>query len=429
VNPGTGWQWAGRSLAAAVVVMAVVTAAGPSTGAAAAPVSALTAAAGPTPGGLTRSTTGATSVASAYDFLDLMMDKYATGSTARLVQSFTGGLLGRQNFTASETYDDALLIDAYVAAGTPAGLSRAEVVGNALLYVQAHDAKHDGRIREAYAPKPLTSPRQVKATSQTSDVGNMAWVGQALVELYAATGTTSYLAGALSIGNWVQSHDYDVRGAGGYTGGDTASGRPIRWKSTEHNIDIYVFFTMLATESGRSEWTTHAAWAKQFVASMWEPSAGTFYVGTMNDGVTPNDTEHPEDVDSWSYLALGDPAFASSLDWDVTNLAVTAGGFSGVSFCSGDRSGVWFEGTAHLAEALALRHGPGDAAQSAQYLSDVAAAQAHGPDGDGMGVMAASKDGLSDCDGDSYDASLHTGATAWYVLAAQQVNPFSLFAA
>jgi hypothetical protein len=162
---------------------------------------------------------------------------------------------------------------------------------------------------------------------------------------------------------------------------------------------------------------------------MWDGPAGTFYVGTTNNGVTPNTSEQPEDVDSWSYLALQDPAYASSLDWDVTNLAVTAGGFSGVSFCRSDRSGVWFEGTSHLADALALRDGPGDAAQADQYLADVADAQADGPDSDGMGIMAASKDRLSDCDGDWYYASLHTGATAWYILAAQRVNPLSLFAA
>jgi hypothetical protein len=162
---------------------------------------------------------------------------------------------------------------------------------------------------------------------------------------------------------------------------------------------------------------------------MWNASAGTFYVGTTTNGVTPNNTEHPEDIDSWSYLAFADPVYASSLDWDVKNLAVTADGFSGVSFCSGDVSGVWFEGTSHLADALELRDGPGDAAQAAQYLSDVADAQANGPDNDGMGIMAASENGLSDCDGDTYDASLHTGATAWYILAAQQVNPLSLFAA
>ena len=58
------------------------------------------------------------SVARAYAFLDQMTDRYTTGSTPRLVQSFTGGALGRQQFTASLTYDDALVIDTFLASGT-----------------------------------------------------------------------------------------------------------------------------------------------------------------------------------------------------------------------------------------------------------------------------------------------------------------------
>ena len=53
---------------------------------------------------------------------------------------------------------DALVIDAYLAKGTAAGLARAETVGNGLRYVQVHDPRHDGRIRAGYAPVPLTSP-------------------------------------------------------------------------------------------------------------------------------------------------------------------------------------------------------------------------------------------------------------------------------
>jgi hypothetical protein len=43
-----------------------------------------------------------------------------------------------------------------------------------------------------------------------------------------------------------------------------------------------------------------------------------------------------------------------------------------------------------------------------------------------LGTMqSASKDGLTDCAGDSANASLHTGTTAWYILAASGVNPLS----
>jgi hypothetical protein len=364
------------------------------------------------------------SVADGYLFLGQMMDRYATGPVPRLVQSFTGGVLGRQGFTSSETYDDALMIDAYLAEGSPDGRSRAMVIGNGLLYVQAHDPQHDGRIRAAYAPAPLLDPADVTVTDPASLAGNLAWAGQALVRLYAATGHKAYLTGAEAIGNWVQAHCYDTRGPGGYTGGEDARGQKILWKSTEHNIDLYALFTMLAAQTRDPVWSVRAAWARSFVASMWNPRQGRFYVGTTADGATPNDSVMPEDVNSWSYLALRDPRYAASLSWDVRNLAVSAGGVTGVSFCSGDRTGVWYEGTAHLADALEFRGQPGDAALAAQYLSDIYRAQAHGPGTDHRGIIAASRNGLGDCGGGTYSASLHTGTTAWYILAARKINPF-----
>jgi hypothetical protein len=165
-----------------------------------------------------------------------MMDKYATGSTTRLVRSFDGGPL--KGFTDAVTYDDALFIDAMVADGSVAAVVRAKVVGNAFLYVQAHDVAGDGRLRAAYAPQPLRKPGDVVVDDNTSDVGNMAWVGQALVRLYATTSDGAYLSGAVQIAQWLEANTYDVRGAGGYTGGYSARGKKIEWKSTEHNIDV-----------------------------------------------------------------------------------------------------------------------------------------------------------------------------------------------
>jgi hypothetical protein len=411
---------AGAAMMAGLAVAASVTGFGPGTG----HDSAGAADAGGGPTARVSASQLGHSVAGAYAFLNLMMDRYAAGSTPRLVQSFTGGVLGQQGFTSSVTYDDALVIDAYLAEGTRAGRARAEVIGNGLLYVQDHDPAHDGRIRAAYAPDPLAGPGDVDATDPATLAGNMAWAGQALVQLYAATGRAEYLAGAEAIGNWVQAHCHDVRGAGGYTGGETAAGQQLEWKSTEHNIDLYVLFSLLARETGSQVWSARAAWARRFVVSMWNAQRGYFDVGTTDDGVTPNTALLPEDVNSWSFLALRDPAYAASVTWIVRNLAVTAGGFSGVSYCTGDRSGVWFEGTAHLADALELRGEPGDDALAGRYLADIYNAQAHGRSGDGLGIIAASRDGLTDCMGGSYYASLHTGTTAWYILAAKKINPF-----
>jgi hypothetical protein len=366
----------------------------------------------------------AASVAAGYAFLDEMMDRYATGETTRLVQSFTGGVLQRRGFTDAEVYDNALVIDALLARGTTDDVDRAEVIGDALLFVQAQDPAADGRIRAAYAPDPLLAPSDVHVTDTTSDVGVMAWAGTALVQLALRTGHAAYLQGAVALGDWIQTHAVDSRGAGGYTGGLNAKGTPVRWKSTEHNIDVAAFFTMLAGATGDATWNTRVEAAQTFVNSMWDPSAQMFHVGTLDDGVTTNTAEQPEDVNSWSYLARPDPATAGSITWDVDNLSVTRHGFSGVSFCTGDRSGVWFEGTAHLADALRLRNGPGDAALAQQFLDDIATAQADAPHADGQGIDAASKNGLRDCDGDRYFASLHTGATSWYLLASQSVDPF-----
>src|SRR6266699_2658972 len=65
------------------------------------------------------------SVSRASLFLNRMMDRYASGSAPRLVQSFTGGVLGARHLTVSETYDDAVLIDAYLALGTRSARKRA----------------------------------------------------------------------------------------------------------------------------------------------------------------------------------------------------------------------------------------------------------------------------------------------------------------
>lgn len=211
------------------------------------------------------------SLSGGYEFLGQMMDRYAAGPELRLVQSYSGGTLEREGVDDSFTYDDALIVDALLVRGEPEDLARAETLGQSLLYVQEHDPAGDGRVRAAYAPTPLVSPADVSATDATSDVGNMAWVGQALVHLYERTGTPAFLAGARELAQWIQTEAYDERGAGGYTGGEEADGTRIAWKSTEHNIDLYAFFGLLAAATGEVAWSQAAAHARAFVEAMWAP--------------------------------------------------------------------------------------------------------------------------------------------------------------
>jgi hypothetical protein len=367
----------------------------------------------------------ARSVARAYQFLNQMMDRHPGGTAARLVQSYLGGLLGLDGDTSSAIYDDALVIDAYLAENTQNGVARAEVIGNGLLYLQAHDPAHDGRIMDQYEPTALDHPSDIHVTDPTSYTGDVAWAGDALAQLYSATGRTSYLDGAVAIGDWIQAHCRDDRGPGGYTGGYIGPTSKIEWKSTEHNIDVYALFRLLARETGNPVWSPRSFWARRFIVAMWDAKAGRFYLGTSNDGVTEESAPAVEDVNSWSYLALQEPAYEGSLDWEESHLAVTADGFRGVSICTGSLTGVWFEGTAHLADALEFSDEAGDRAAAATYLADLAAAQANGPNADGLGIMAGSYDALSDCQGGNVYASLHTGTTAWYILAASRIDPLS----
>ena len=367
----------------------------------------------------------AVSVARAYLFLNQMMDRRTGGTTPRLVQGYLGGLVGLNGNTSSDIYDDALVIDAYLAGGTQNGVARAEVIGNGLLYLQAHDPAHDGRIMNQYQPTALEHPSDIHVTDPTSNAGHMAWAGDALAQLYSVTGRKAYLDGAVAIGDWIQAHCRDARGPGGYTGGYTGSGSKIEWKSTEHNIDVYAFFRLLARETGNPVWSSRSAWARRFILAMWDTAAGRFNVGTTHNGATQEYSPQVEDVNSWSYLALRDPAYEQSVDWEERHLAVTADGYRGVSICAGNRTGVWFEGTAHLADALELSDEADDQAGAATYLSDLARAQASGPNADGLGIMAASYDALSDCEGGNVYASLHTGTTAWYILAANRIDPLS----
>jgi hypothetical protein len=415
----------------------------------------------------------------AYTFLDTMMDVYTQGSTLRLAQSYSDqqGL----NSTAF-TYDNALQIIAYLGRGRSSDRLRAALLGDSLLYAQAHDpAFSDGRLRDSYfvSPALVTASGTVQldgppAFLNGSAVGNIAWAGLALARLYRSTGSRRFLDGALKLGAWIVNNAFDTRGAGGYTGGVDGGNNPLLYKSTEHNIDTCALFSALARFAGSQiypgltkSWATLAAYAASFIATMWNSSGQFFYTGTNPDGVTTNPSPIPEDVQTWSFLALRDPRFAQSVDWARGNLAATDTAqaynstltgnlsFQGVTFSSVSRhpaslmppnsftpgpdpDGVWFEGTAHLITALLARNagdnlgGARDGDTAMILLRNLLAAQAQLGQNqtaggksipNGLGLVASSSP-LDTGFGFDYFPNLHIGATSWYAIAAQQVNPF-----
>ncbi len=352
-----------------------------------------------------------TSLQNAYLFLDTMMDAYARGSTTRLSQSYSDEL-GLES--TAFVYDNAVEIMARLLRGQGQDLARAEVLGNGLLYAQQIDPAADGRVRQAYfvdhadANGVFISLSGFPFFFQGSATGDMAWTGMALAQLAQRTKIAAYLDGAVRLGNWIFNNTFDTRGAGGYN----FTFGPNQVKSTEHNIDVFALFTMLARLTGDSAtWTGRADHARIFVDAMFNVAGGFFFTGTAPDGVSINPNLNqdniPEDVQDWSFQAFLNPTRAMSIDWCKTNLAVTdtpqtynsdlvpafdnnnlTGNIrvSGVTFASQSMrpplaenegaesacfiapsdpfsnrpspSAVWLEGTAHLAAALLSRRLP-----------------------------------------------------------------------
>ena len=371
-----------------------------------------------------------TPLARAYLFLRDMMDLYATGTTLRLVQSYkpTAGL---NLADIAFIYDNAVMLIALLIRGQADDLSRATLIGDSLIYAQNNDSYSDGRVRDGYHVNPFKWPDgSVHVATDNgfggSDTGNLAWCGISLMQLYGNTRQPQYLNAALGLGAFIQTNAYDARGPGGYTGGLRQDQTRIAYKSTEHNIDLFSFFTMLSEATADPKWSLRAKHALDLVESMWNSQTGFFWTGTLDDGTTINQFPVPEDAQTWSYLSTGLGLYQRSIDWVAANLAATNTAFSGVSFSQVDRSGVWFEGTAHLAAALQMRNLSGDSKTAALHLKDIEFGQANAPHTDGNSIDAASKDGLSTGYGFNYYAAPHIGATSWYCLAKQGANPFHL---
>ncbi|AQY00430.1 hypothetical protein B2G67_02300 [Microbacterium foliorum] len=368
------------------------------------------------------------SVALAYEFLDARVDEFCDGAGQCLPRSYEGGFftdLPTWDFTPSFVYDDALVVIAYTARGLPDDIRRAQTIGDTLLFVQANDPIGDGRVRTSYEPHGIRQGR-VEITGPGTFTGNQAWAGMALARLFHATGESKYLDGAVRIADWIQTNTADMaRAPFGYTGGQLENGSSLEWKSTEHNTDIAGFFTQLAQLTGDPVWADRAAVATTFVAAM-QSADGHVDTGTLLDGSTTNVYPVPLDAQTWTLLGTGDPRYGAAVDWALANLMATDGPYTGPSISHVDTSKVWFEGSGHLALALKLRDGAGDADRAEALLSSIRLGQRDAANGDGKGIVATSTDGLDSGFGDLYYASLHTGATAWYLLAAAGDNPFSL---
>ena len=436
-------------------------------------------------------------VARGYRYLDVVQDAYLRGAEPRLLQSYNNesGLM-----TAAFVYDNALATLAYLANPTVANVRRARLIGDAFLWIQANDeAFSDGRVRQAYAAGPMLFygggayfPGLKRADGKAaflwpfgfggSSTGDMAWTGLALAQLYVDTRIKKYLDGAVALGRWIAAQESPYR-YGGYHGGLQADGvTPQAWSSTEHNIDTFALFTLLAKLTRDRRWTARANAAAHFVRNMWNRADRFLWTGTLG-GVPGEDPDLintgniPEDVQTWAVLAMGDQRYDPAIDYVTGSLWNTDSGagsqlpagvqISGVAYSSqakaitgtisgsdlpNRREAVWLEGNGHTALALLRRKDTGDRRTAKRLLAEtvvaqteVGAGQTVGPtaDPDGgklsdpggggtwtgtalparSGVVAATS-AFDTGFGFGYFQRQHVGATAWFLMAAQNFNPY-----
>ena len=359
----------------------------------------------------------------AYYHLYEQMDRYENGSTLRLIQSYVGTPTNPDDCMAW-VYDNDLAVLALVDRGTPEDMVRAKVLCDSLIWCQNHDQDfNDARIRDGYWANDLTdqSGENSSVKSPGTGTGNMAWTIIALLRYYEVTGDITYLNYSKCLGDWIYNNCNDTRGAGGYTSGYTEwEPQKLEWKSTEHNIDVYAAFIKLHKATNNSTWQEGATYAKTFVESMWNEDEGHFWTGTTDDGTTINRDVRPLDVNTWGVMALDDVNISAINNWIENNCRTTCCGFEGFDF-NCDMDGIWFEGTAQVCISYQIGN---ETEKSDKYIEELRRAQTSANNSNGKGIVAACHDNVSTGFGWRYPNALHTGATAWYIFAERELNPY-----
>jgi hypothetical protein len=351
-----------------------------------------------------------------------------------------------------DVYDQSVALGYLSARGDLAG---AQKLADALRFLSDHDPTPDGRLHAAYYANNLMSPDGTSTSIFAPDIGtgNMAWAGIGLARFYDAATKAGFLTPADRLGyldaakakaDWILSNCKQTDGPGGFSGGLlgwTYTAAP--WRSTEHNIDVYVLASDLyeldrdAGGQRQAKWKDMADHAAAFVRQMFDATQGYYFTGTGADGVTPNPSPLPADAQAWAALArIDDPAnLRRAMQWLADNLLVTdalAGYtpgdprvFRGLEFSS-TGSHIQCEETAGAAMVpplwtlLGLASGEAWEASLAALLADLdlIRATADGADPQGIGVVATPwPAGAPTGYGDTYPDLRHVAGSAWTGLA------------
>lgn len=338
--------------------------------------------------------------------------------------------------TTAFVYDNALTAIALIACGD---MTNARRIGNALSLASRTDRTfHDGRVRNAYragvvenGPPALPGWWDEKLKLWAEDpaqdgtsTGNVAWAGLALLTLHQATGEPKFLEDASRLLSWITQNTSAANG--GFTGGlhgfDPVQ-TPLRWKSTEHNVDVFALAAWLYRLRGAEADKGASERAYRFVESSFHPHDGHFDLGTGPEGNRNDAGNLALDVQLWPWMAIP----SAPKDWQrALRFAEAHLGVDGGFDFNGDRDGMWVEGTAQASLGYRIA---GNRNQSDRLIEHLKADQAP------SGLLNATRrekistglsiDPTKTVSDFFYYRRPHIGATAWAVLAAKGWNPFT----
>ena len=197
----------------------------------------------------------------------------------------------------------------------------------------------------------------------------------------------------------------------------------LEWRSTEHNVDVHALGQWLERLGEDPTGRMLAQSSRGFLAAMFDETRDMFRLGTVPGGATQPPDRLALDALIWPLIGVADvpSVWRRSLAFAKSHLAVP-GGFD----FNGDRDGLWTEGTA---QASLVERAQGNRAGADALLATVSSLRspsgyvyATGAGRITTGIAIGPESKGADF---FYFHRPHLGATAWAVLAATGLNPFT----
>lgn len=327
--------------------------------------------------------------------------------------------------SASYTYENAMIALALMSEGD---FEHAKEILDAFADGMENDGEFNDRFRNAYA---VGSPGDLpgywndaqRAWLQdayqvgTGTKGSAAAV-VALLTGYKNSPEEKYLNTAVAAIDWIidSCQDSNPGFTSGYNGWPNAEDPNavtiLTYKSTADNIWMYAACKMLSSVTGWDKYSDAASSAYTFITEkMYASGDSRFFQGTVEDGITPAPDLILVDVQALAALCLDN-------DSGMNNIKQAAAADDGYSYDNSNKTGSWLEGTAIA--ALAWKE-IGESEKAENVLNAMQKFQL--PSG---AFPQASIPELLTGELRVINDWPTTGATAWFIMAVNGFNPFSI---